>query len=50
MPIVALVLIGIAAAGSAIFIGYQVKVERRRRRNLKAYAEDRPLEDAGQWD
>ena len=50
MPIVPLILVVIAIVGSTLFLTYQVKVTLRRRRNLRHYERDEPLENVGDWD
>ncbi len=50
MPLFAIVMVTIAILASVIFLGYQVKVQLRRRRNLKHWERGEPLEGTGDWD
>jgi hypothetical protein len=50
MPLAAAVIVTLVAAGSIVFLGLQVKDLRRRRRNLRHWEKDEPLEGVTDWD
>jgi len=50
MPLSALVIVVIAVLGCALFLIQQVRIQARRRRNLRHWEKDEPLENAGDWD
>jgi hypothetical protein len=50
MPLPAIVVVSIACIGSVVFLGNQVRTLRRRKRNLKHWENNEPLEGVGDWD
>jgi hypothetical protein len=50
MPLPAIVAVSIACIGSAVFLTNQVRTLRRRKRNLKHWEKNEPLEGVGDWD
>jgi hypothetical protein len=50
MPLPAMVFVGLTLAGSVVFLGYQIKTLRRRKRNLRHWERDEPLEGVNDWD
>jgi len=50
MPLPAKIAVTLATAGSLVFLVYQVRDLLRRKRNLKHFERDEPLEKAGDWD
>jgi hypothetical protein len=50
MPLPAIVAVSIACIGSAVFLTRQVRTLRRRKRNLKHWENNEPLEGVGDWD
>jgi hypothetical protein len=50
MPLPAIVIITLVTLGSVLFLANQIKDLRRRRRNLRHWERDEPLERAGDWD
>jgi hypothetical protein len=50
MPLSAIVVVGLVIAGSVVFLALQVKDLRRRRRNLRHWERDEPLEGVTDWD
>jgi hypothetical protein len=48
MPV--LVLLTVIVVGSVVFLGYQIKILRRQKRNLRHWERGEPLEDNGDWD
>jgi hypothetical protein len=50
MPLPAIVAVSLAVIGSVIFLGNGVRTLRRRKRNLKHYEKNEPLEGVGDWD
>jgi len=50
MPTIPLILIIVAALGSALMIGLQIKTQLRRARNRKHFEKGEPLEGVGDLD
>ena len=50
MPIPVVVIVVIVSAGCAAFLANQIRTLRRRRRNLRHWENDEPLEGTGEWD
>jgi hypothetical protein len=50
MPVPAIVIIALVSMGCVVFLGNQIRTLRRRRRNLKHWENDEPLEGTGDWD
>lgn len=50
MPVWAIVIVPLVAAGCVVFLVAQVRTLRRRHRNLKHWERDEPLEGTGDWD
>ena len=50
MPLPAKIAVTIATIGSIVFLVHQVRELLRRKRNLKHFERDEPLEKAGEWD
>ena len=50
MPLPAIVVVVLVSAGCVVFLTNQVRTLRRRRRNLKHWENDEPLEGTGDWD
>jgi hypothetical protein len=50
MPVPAIVFVTLVALGSALFLANQIRELRRRRRNLRHWEKDEPLEKVGDWD
>jgi hypothetical protein len=50
MPIPAIIAVSIAVIGSIVFLANQVRTLRRRKRNLKHWENNEPLEGVGEWD
>jgi hypothetical protein len=50
MPMPARIIVTIVSLGSIAFLIYQVRDLLRRKRNLKHFERDEPLEKAGDWD
>jgi hypothetical protein len=50
MPLPARIAVTLTALGSIAFLVHQVRELLRRKRNLKHFEHDEPLEKAGDWD
>ena len=50
MPVPVIVILVIVSAGCVAFLANGVRALRRRRRNLKHWENDEPLEGTGEWD
>lgn len=50
MPLPAIVIITLVTLGSVVFLANQIRELRRRRRNLRHWEKDEPLEKVGDWD
>ena len=50
MPLPVLVIVVLVSAGCVVFLAAQIRTLRRRRRNLKHWENDEPLEGTGDWD
>jgi hypothetical protein len=50
MPLFAIVLVTLATLGSILFVANQIRALRRRRRNLRHWERNEPLEGVGDWD
>ena len=50
MPLGIKVVVVITALGSLLLIGYQIRDLLRRKRNIKHFERDEPLEGANEWD
>lgn len=50
MPLFARIAVTLTALGSFALIVQQIRDLRRRKRNLKHFERDEPLEKAGDWD
>ena len=50
MPLPAIIGVTITVVGCVAFLTFQVRDLRRRRRNLRHFERDEPLEKAGDWD
>jgi hypothetical protein len=50
MPVPAIVIVTLVTLGSVVFLTNQIKTLRRRRRNLRHFEKDEPLEGVGDWD
>jgi hypothetical protein len=50
MPLPALIVVTLVAAGCVVFLVNQVRDLRRRKRNLKHFENNEPLEGVGDWD
>lgn len=50
MPVPVIVIVTLVALGCIVFLAQQVKTLRRRKRNLRHWEKDEPLEGVGDWD
>ena len=50
MPLPAQIAVTLTIIGSIMFLTNQVRHQLRRKRNLKHFERDEPLEKAGDWD
>ena len=50
MPLPMIVIVVLVGAGCVVFLAYQVKELRRRKRNLEHFEKGEPLEGVGDWD
>jgi hypothetical protein len=50
MPIPAILAVSLAVIGGTIMIVHEVRTLRRRKRNLKHWENNEPLEKVGDWD
>ena len=50
MPAPVIVIVTLVALGCVVFLAQQVKTLRRRKRNLRHWEKDEPLEGVGDWD
>jgi hypothetical protein len=50
MPLPAIVIVTLVSLGSVLFLANQIRTLRRRRRNLRHWENDEPLEGVGDWD
>lgn len=50
MPLPAQIAVTLVTIGSVAFLVHQVREQLRRKRNLKHFERDEPLEKAGEWD
>jgi hypothetical protein len=50
MPLPARIIVTIVSLGSIAFLTFQIRDLLRRKRNLKHFERDEPLEKAGDWD
>ena len=50
MPVPVIVMVTLVALGCIVFLAQQVKALRRRKRNLRHWEKDEPLEGVGDWD
>jgi len=50
MPLPVIFIVGLVTAGCVVFLALQVRDLRRRRRNLRHWEKDEPLEGVTDWD
>jgi hypothetical protein len=50
MPLPALIIVVLVSAGALVWLSFQVRTLRRRKRNLEHWEKDEPLEGVGDWD
>ena len=50
MPLPAIVIVGLVTAGAVVFLALGIKDLRRRKRNLRHWERDEPLEGVTDWD
>jgi heme/copper-type cytochrome/quinol oxidase subunit 2 len=50
MPLPMIVIVAIVSLGAVVFLVQQVRSLRRRKRNLKHWERNEPLEGVGDWD
>jgi hypothetical protein len=50
MPLPALVIVVVVSVGCVVYLSNQIRALRRRRRNLRHWEKDEPLEGTGDWD
>jgi hypothetical protein len=50
MPLPAIVIVVIVAVGCLVWLTFQIRTLLRRKRNIKHWERDEPLEGANDWD
>jgi hypothetical protein len=50
MPLPAVIVVVLVSIGCAIFLAGQIRTQLRRKRNLRHWERDEPLEGVGDWD